>query len=100
MVPESAPTAEDYETIFPPMDRQNLFADAPILGRPRKGLVADSVVDDLAVSLLLPRSQDEHTPAGVRALRRRSQRLIRTEISLQHATGCPSEGSAPRTHRT
>jgi hypothetical protein len=50
------------------VDSQNLYADALVVGRPRRGLVADSVVDDVAASLLLPRGQDEDAPAGVPAL--------------------------------
>ncbi len=50
----SAPSADEYQAVSPPTDPQNLYADALILGKPRKGQVADSVVDDLAVSLLLP----------------------------------------------
>ncbi len=49
-----ATSAEEYQAVVSPMDRRNLYAEALILGRPRRGLVADSVVDDLAASLLLP----------------------------------------------
>ena len=50
----SAPSADEYQAVSSPTDPQNLYADALILAKPPKGQVADSVVDDLAVSLLQP----------------------------------------------
>jgi hypothetical protein len=58
-----------------PVAPRNLYADALIVGRPGRGLVADSVVDDVAASLLLPRDQDEGASAGVPALPPRGVRV-------------------------
>jgi len=50
------------------MDRRNFDADAIVLARPRRGLVAESVLDDVAANLLLSRGQDGAAPARVPAL--------------------------------
>ncbi len=72
----SAPSADEYQAVVSPMDERNLYANALIPGSLRTGLVADSVLDDLTASLLLPPGQDERAPAGALALPLTGVRII------------------------
>src|SRR5208337_2268129 len=65
---ESAPSTEEHQAVFSGMDRQNLYADAFSLARPRRELLAESVLDDVAANLLLSRGQAGAAPASVSAL--------------------------------
>ncbi|MFI5259425.1 MAG: MBG domain-containing protein, partial [Candidatus Limnocylindrales bacterium] len=64
----SLPGAVEHQDVFSGMDRQNLHADAIVLARTRRGLVAESVLDDVAANLLLARGEDGAAPASVPAL--------------------------------
>ena len=65
---ESAPSAVEYQAVFAQKDRRNFYADALLPGRLRRDLLAESVLDDVAANLLLPRGQDGAAPASVPAL--------------------------------
>ena len=67
-VAENEPRALEFQAVVSPVDPRSLYADPLIVGSPRRGLVADSVVDDVAASLLLSRGQDEDARAGFPAL--------------------------------
>jgi hypothetical protein len=63
-----SPSAQEHEGFCSEVHRWNLDADAFVLGMPRRGLVAQSVLDDVAASLLLSRGRDGAAPASVPTL--------------------------------
>jgi hypothetical protein len=62
--------AQEHQTPYPAMPRWELDADADsfLLESPRSALVAESVLDNAAVSLLLSRGQGGSAPASVPGL--------------------------------
>jgi Bacterial Ig-like domain (group 3)/MBG domain (YGX type) len=64
-----SPSAQDHQALSSGMNRRNLDADAFVVGRPVRGLVAESVLDDAAASLLISRGQDQAAPANAPARR-------------------------------
>ena len=64
-----SPSDQQDQPVFSGMDPQNLYADAFVVGGPRRGLIAEAVLDDAAASLLLSRSQEDAPRASTAALR-------------------------------
>jgi hypothetical protein len=93
---ESAPSTEEHQAAFSGMDRQNLYADAFSLARPRRELLAESVLDDVAANLLLSRGQDGAAPASVPALPPTgvTEAVDATGLGLQQDQDVPSAASA------
>ena len=77
-------------------DRRNLYADALLPGRPRRDLLAESVLDDVAANLLLSRGQDGAATASVPALPPTGARVARdaTGPGSQQDQDVPSDTAA------
>ena len=64
---ESEASEEEYQAVLSRMDGRNLYGDASSQARLRREPLAESVLDDVAASLLLSRGQDNDAPASVPA---------------------------------